>query len=377
MSKKIVIWGAVVIVILFILVLIPSKSKNDTIKIGLENFTTGPLAAFGDAIHKAAVLAVDDVNASGGVNGKKLELVEEDYAYDAKQVIPAHDALLSRGAQYILFEGSTAAGQFVGLSKQKNEFFLASYAVSPVYKDGNPLTCRISLTADSYGPTVADYLINRFKTPHIAILVSNNEYGKSVQTAVTKAIEAAGGKVVISETYEQPNGDFRTQLTKIKAAQGLDAFFILNAGNTADGMMKQIKELGITTPLFSEGPTLTNPAVKDFSIFNGVIYSDYPYAQALSDADTPQVKAFKNEFNTRFGTLPTAISAQEYDAIHVLAKAIGESPDKSGAGISNYFIHTLKTYNGIGGQFTFNDDCEVSRSIVMKIMKDGVPQLLK
>ncbi|MDD5068172.1 MAG: ABC transporter substrate-binding protein [Candidatus Pacebacteria bacterium] len=377
MNKKILIVGAVIIVILLIIILIPKKSDGNTIKIGHIDFVTGPLASIGEAAKKGAELAVEDINAAGGIKGKKVEYLVEDYAYDGKKVIPSYEALMNKGIQYLIVEGSTAAAILNPIAKEKKQFMLVPSAFTPVWKDGNPLTCRIALTADSYGAATADYLLKHFNKPKIAILVSNNEYGKGMMDVLSKGVEAGGGKVVITDTYEQAGGDFRTQLTKIKGVESqLDAVFTLNSGASVEPLFKEIKELKITKPIISDTSTVSNSNLKDRSLVEGVVYSDYPLSPMRSDDDTPKAHDMKERYFQKFGEEPGTFSVQSYDAMMILARAIEDSDDTLSQGISDFLIHKIGTYEGVNGKFTFNNDCEVDRPVVMRVVKDGKPVLL-
>lgn len=200
----------------------------------------------------------------------------------------------------------------------------------------------------------------------------DNEYGRGLTESFTKAYVAAGGVVVATEFFNGTSGvtDFRTSITKVKAIQSqVDAIVVINAFNTVEAMLKQMKDLGITKQLISDYSMMTNPALKDMTLVEGVKFINYEYDKTDVATDSAETKAFKAAYRAKYNSDPIYLAAGHYDVTILLAKtiaAVGEDPQK----IADY-ISGLKNYQGITGVYSFDSDCEVSRGTVSQVIKEG------
>jgi branched-chain amino acid transport system substrate-binding protein len=206
----------------------------------------------------------------------------------------------------------------------------------------------------------------------------DNEFGRGLSDEFTKAYTAQGGTIVVSEFYSAAAGtnDFRTNILKLKSNQSkYDALVVSNVLTNAEGMFKQMKELGLNKPIVSDNPTLENPSIKDRSLLEGAEFVDYEYVRTVQPNDSAKVKAFKEAYRAKYGIDPQYFSAGTYDSTLLLAEAVakvGEDPQK----VANY-ISSLKDYPGVTGTYTFDSDCEVSRNLAYRTVKKGVTVELK
>ncbi|MDB5259255.1 MAG: braC [Candidatus Taylorbacteria bacterium] len=370
-SKKNLIVGIVIIVaIVLVIAASAGNSKKDTIKIGGAYILSGPQALIGDLQKNASQIALDEINANGGINGQKVELVLEDSAYDPKKSVDAYNALKLRGVKYILADGSPVVGAIRETAVKDGNLIFAVGATTPGYFDGSPLSCRIALTAKSFGPGYTE-LLGKKAYKSVVMLLPDNEYGKGIAAEFTKAFEPTGGKIAAIEFYNATgNGDFRTNITKLKAQQAnADAMILVNVANTVEPMLKQVKELGWKKPLVSDYYLAQNPALKDLSLAEGMDFVDYDYSRDALATDSDVTKAFKKTYETKFGSKPVYLAAGYYDSLKIVAEAIskvGNDPKKVGD-----YISSLKGYQGITGSLTFNSDCEVNRALVFRTVKGG------
>jgi branched-chain amino acid transport system substrate-binding protein len=359
------------IIIILIIVLSRNKSEGDTIKIGGAFIQTGPVALIGEFQINAAKLAVEDINAAGGVNGKKVELFIEDSTYDPKQALSAYQALKLKGLNYIIADGSPVVGAIHKTAITDGKLMMVPGATLPSYFDDNSMSCRIALTAKSFGPAYTE-LLGKKGYKKVATFLPDNEYGRGLAAEFDKAFIAAGGQIVLAEFYNAAAGvgDYRTSIAKIKAVQkDIDAIVVVQVANTVEPMFKQIKELGITKPMVSDYYTVKNPAMKDLSLVNGVSLVDYEYVSEASAADTEATAKFKAAYKAKYGKDPIYLAAGHYDAVKLIAEAVGKVGDNPKK-VADY-ISTLKNYPAVTGAITFNSDCEVSRQAVFRSVKDG------
>jgi branched-chain amino acid transport system substrate-binding protein len=374
MNKKIT-WGIVVVVVVILIAVGISKNSpkgsTEPIKIGGAFMLTGPTAHLGELQKNAVTLAVEKINNDGGINGRRLEIVIEDSAYDPKTAISAYQSLKTKGIRNFIIDGSSVVAATRRLVVDDGNFTISAIATAPSYFDGSNHTCRIALTAKTLGPAVSDLsLKNGYK--NIAVFMPDNEYGRGFADEFARSHKDKGGTVVLQEFYDaSPSAnDFRTSITKIKAVQAnIDAIVISQIQNNIEPMLKQMKLLSLSKPLVSEFPTMTNPVLKDMSLVEGAEYVEAEYTKEISPTDLPEGKSFKENYRARYGTDPILFAASHYDVVMILAKAIGEvgeNPQK----IADY-VSSLRNYQGITGKLSFNSDCEVERNITYKKIVGG------
>lgn len=370
--KKYIIPVVVIALIVFVAVSV-SKSKNqtNTIKIGGAFIMTGPQALIGELQKNAATLAVDEINSTGGINGKKVELIIEDTAYDSKQAVNAYQALKFKDVRYVVTDGSPVVAAIRKLVVDDGNFIIAPGATTPVYFDDNNLSCRIALTARNFGPAFSE-LLGKKNYKKVATLLPDNEYGRGLANEFSKAFEATGGKIIISEFYNTaPSaGDYRTNLTKIKGYKSqIDAVVLVQVSNTIEPMLRQVKEIALGKSIVSDYYTVKNPSLKDLSLANGIDFVDYEYLSTPATNDSSGTAKFKAEYKTKYGSDPVFLVAGHYDAVKLTLEAIGKVGDNPQK-VADY-VSGLKDYEAVTGNLTFNSDCEVDRQTVFRKVKDG------
>jgi branched-chain amino acid transport system substrate-binding protein len=349
MKKLIIILILAVIVILLIALSGTSKTSSPTskepVKIGAALMLTGPAALLGELQKNAINLAVEKINADGGINGRPVEVTMEDAVYDPKQAVNAYQALKQRGLKNFIIDGSPIIAATHQLVVDDGNFSIAAVATAPSYSDGSNRTCRIAITAQILGPAMSAMVV-KSNYKKVAMLMPDNEYGRGLTEAFTKAYAAAGGTVVASEFFTGTSGvtDFRTSITKVKSIQSeVDAIIVINAFNTVESMLKQMKDLGITKQLVSDYSMMTNPALKDMSLVEGVKFINYEYDKLDVPSDSAETKAFKAAYRAKYNSDPIYLAAGHYDVTILLAKAIGavgEDPQKM-APCTHYICFTV------------------------------------
>lgn len=377
MQKK-TIWGIIILVLVAIILIATKRSDKQStptkepVKVGAALMLTGPASLLGELQQKVLPIAVEDVNKNGGINGRPLELVIEDAAYDPKTAVNAYNALKLKGLHLFIIDGSSPVASTRPLVVADGNFTIAGVATAPSYYDGNNRSCRIAPTARLFGPADADLALKRgYKK--VAILATDNEYGRGLAEEFTKALTSKGGTVVTSEFFNAAPGntDFKTNITKIKSVEkSVDAILFTHALTSLPALLKQMAEQGLKKPLLSDYPTIDNPALKgDLSVLNGTEYAGIDFTNSDNASDTPKTKAFKDAYKAKWGSYPIFLQGAHYDVVMILAEAIsrvGEDPQKVADYISN-----MKGYQGVTGTFTFNSDCEVDRQPVFNKIDAG------
>lgn len=342
-------------------------ASTEPIKIGGAYILSGAVAHYGEIQMHASQLAIDEINAAGGINGRKLELITEDTAYDPKRALDAYQALKLKGVKFFIMDGSPVVATLGKKVLEDGNFAIAQGATVPSYKDGSNLTCRIALTADQFAPSIANLVFNKLGFKKIAILTMDNEYGRSMEGEFKKSFAEKGGSVVITEVFQTSEGDLRTQITKIKGKQAeIDALFLINAANTVEVTFRQLSELGWSKPIVSDVWTARNPQMKNIELVEGVIFADYQYNPDDESQDSKKAREFKEKYRAKFPEAPAYLAAAVYDSIYILAGAFKEVGDSDPKAVADY-VSSIKDFPGVTGVFSFDKkDCEVSREVFFR-----------
>ena len=372
MSKKIVLW---IILALGIVVGVwyvqrdnGPISNDGPVKIGIITPMTGSGAGvYHEPLKKGIDIALAEINK----DGPKVEVVYEDDQLDSKLSLSAYNNLKLKGIKYYILNGSPSAS-VVGPEIVKEGYFsMVPSALLTSYRDSSPLTCRIALTADNYGPAFTDLLMKDMGKKNVATLISNTEGGMAIFKVFKEKFEAAGGKVVQEETFGKDDTDFRTQITKIKANKLAEAVVIINWSTTIETMLKQMKEQGLDLPIISDSPTIKNSALKNMTLANGVTFLDYSFA-----ADDAQASDMSKNFVAQYasannGDTPSIQAAQGYDVMKLISYALANAKDQSPSTVASYFVAKIKNYPSAGGNFSFDKSCEALRDITVRKVADG------
>jgi len=368
MNKKAL--GIIIVVVVVILLIWAGMKKEPEatgpVRIGGAYILSGPASAVGELQKNATAMAVKEINDAGGINGRTLEVVQQDAQYDSKNALNAYQALKQQGITLFIADGSPVVAPIQPAVLADGGFMMVPAATLPSYFDGSDRTCRIGLTAKNFGPGLVDAMMAHGYTK-AAIFLPDNEAGRGLYTELEKALIAKGGKVTIAEFYSASgNGDYRTNISKIKEkAKDVDVIMLQQVLNTIEPMFKQFRDLGVNKPIITDYYTINNPAFKNLSLANGIEFVDYDYAKTDVAGDTKAANEFKTKYRAQYNADPSFFAASTYDAIYLIAdavKAVGDDPAKVGA-----YVSKLQNYRGVTGTMSFNSDCEVDR--VMKVNK--------
>lgn len=377
-NKKI--WFVVIIIVATIVVLIvrPTTNKED-VRVGNILFLSGTMSALGEQELDGMTMAQEYINSTGGIHGRKLSIITQDFAGDSKKAIPAYNFLRQQGIRFFFFDGSAGAVPLVPLVRQNGDMSIVPTAVHPAYFDGEAKTCRVALTVKSLTQGTGEYLFGKFEKPRVAFFVSANEYGGIMRKEIGDFIEKTGGNIVMTETFDPLAGfDFRTQVTKLKAKQNeIDALIIINGTNSIEPMLRELKTLGFTKQIIGDTYTIMNASLKDKSLAEGAIFVDYAFTPEPNPSDPEHLIKFKKEFFKKYNMYPVAAAINGYDGVMILATAMKGAKDITPESVSDYIVNTMKTYEGVGGTLKFNSDCEVERAMVTRVIKDGKAVILE
>ena len=341
----------------------------DTIKIGEFASLTGKQASFGQTNHRGAVFAVEEINAAGGVLGRKLELVTEDTRSLPGEAATVVKKLLGRDKVVAVIgeTGSSAALEAAPLCQTARVPMISATATNPRVTEAGSYIFRACFIDPFQGTVLAKFAGRTLRARRVALLVSaGNAYSVGLAKYFKADFTAAGGEISAEQKYSEGDKDFRAQLTAIKAAKP-DALFA--TGDYAESALicVQARQLGLTVPIFG-GDTWDSPAL--VAIGGKAVEGGFFSAHFSPDAQDPAVRGFVQRFRQRWGEAPDTGTSLGYDAVMVLADALRRAGSTEGGKLRDALAAT-KDFAGVTGRITIDAQRNASKSAVIFTVKDG------
>ena len=363
-----------------------SSSKKDADKyyIGGIGPTTGATAIYGTAVKNGAQIAVDEINAAGGINGKQIEYRFEDDQNDAEKAVNAYNTLKDWGMQMLVGTTTTAPCIAVaGKTASDNVFQITPSASSPdVLSSGNGNVFQVCFTDPNQGVASAQYIAeNKLATKVAIIYNSSDTYSSGIyQTFATEA-KAKGLDVVAAEAFTADNKtDFSVQIQKAKAA-GAELVFLPIYYQEASLILAQANKVGFTPKWFGcDGMD----GILDLDGFDASLAEDLMFLTPFTaNATDEATQKFVADYKEAFGDTPIQFAADAYDCVYVIKAAAEKedvTPDKSVSDICDALKKGMTeiTYDGLTGKsITWSEDGEPTKEPTVVVVKSGEYQLLQ
>lgn len=371
MFRKIAKTGIVVTMGLFIFICISlscAKKEESIIKIGAVLPLTGDIAEYGIRCKKGIDVAVEEINSAGGIKGKKIQIIYEDSKGIPKEGVSALQKLISIDkVQAVIGAVASSVSLAMVPVADKNKVVLFSPASSSPKLTGISRYFFRNWPSDVFeASTMAEYVFVKMGLRKIAILYVNNDYGLGLKNEFEKKFEEMGGEIVLVESYEQNDSDFRTQLTKIKS-RNPDAIYLAGYHKEMAFATKQIRELGLKAQILADADYAVAELLKIAGgSAEGAIFATPEYDP---NSENQPVKEFAEKFRRTYGNDPSIFEANGYDALKIITKAISEGA-KNGEEIAQK-ISNLKDYPGASGLTSYDKNGEVIKPATIKTVRNG------
>jgi branched-chain amino acid transport system substrate-binding protein len=309
-----------------VLLSVAASASAQTLKIGAPQPMTGADAPFGDKFKKAYTMAVEEINAAGGVNGKKLEVVIEDHQAKNALAATVTEKLITQ-AGVLVITGGRASGQAVEIAsvcqRLKTPYLVDHPSADIITSKGFEWVFRNNPTGSIYPQA-----FNRFITEvegampkSAAVIYDNTVFGKTIANSAMQFLKSKGVPIVADEAYPLNTLDFKPLMTKVKATN--PDYFLMVAVATTDAILltRHAKEIGIRPRAFVgfgggfgviDFPKQLGPLAQN--VFSSAAWSGNP--------NDPEVKAFYEKFNKRFGFYPKEHEVEGYASIYIIADAL-------------------------------------------------------
>ena len=359
-------------------------AKGDgSIKIGGSGPLTGPAAVYGNAVKNAAEMAVEEVNAKGGV---QFSLQFEDDKHDAEEAATAYGTLKDGGMQISLATVTSAPGAAVSPLYQEDQTFAitpSGSSPSVIYADGEGQTgaygniFQMCFSDPNQGSGSASYIAAHPDLgSKIAVIYKNDDpYSKGIFDTFKAQAAADGLEIVYEGTFKGEESDFSVQVGDAQAA-GADLLFLPIYYTPASQILTQANKVGYAPVFFGvDGMDgILDLEGFDTSLAEGV----YLLTPFVANADDEQTKTFVENYKAKYnGEVPNQFAADAYDCIYALAQACeaaGITSDMSNADICAKMVEqfTSMTFNGLtGSDMTWNENGEVTKAPKAMIIQNG------
>jgi branched-chain amino acid transport system substrate-binding protein len=346
-----------------------SAFSQDTIKIGEFGSLTGDNASFGTSQNNGVQMALEEINASGGVLGKKIDLTVEDNETKQGETTTIVRKLISQD-HVVAIIGEVASSKSLEAAPicQASKIpQIATAATNPRVTQTGDYIFRVCFTDDFQAVVIARFVLEKLKLNKIAFMTDvKQDYSVGLTNIAKDYLIKNGATIVKEQSYSSGDKDFRAQLTDLKAAAP-EVIIITGYYPEAALIAKQARQFGIRATLVGgdgwDGSSLIPVGGK---AIEGAYFSNH-----FSVEDTsPIVQTFVQKYKQKYNVVPDAFAALGYDAMKLLADAINRAgspdPEKIRAAIQD-----TENFPGVSGKITIGKDRNAQKSAVIITIKDG------
>jgi branched-chain amino acid transport system substrate-binding protein len=321
--------------------MISGVSAADTVKVGIVLPLTGPQAKFGEIEKKSFDMALEEINAAGGINGKKLELVMEDDTGRPEVGRSVVEKLITKDKVVMLGGGYSSSVTFAvaGVCQQnKMPFLVNTGAADKITTSGWDYIFRLNPPVSHYADAITTLLAEKVKPKTVAILYENSLFGTKGAQSFEETCEKAGYKVLLKEGYEHGGIDFKPVLIQIKQLNP-DIVYMVSYIMDASLLMKQAKELKLTPKMFIGGAAgFTLP---EFAKNSGVASENVISATLWHEVlPFPGAMDYYNKFVAKFNKPTEYHGAEAYAACYVIADVLKRAKSFEAADIKQALSET-------------------------------------
>jgi branched-chain amino acid transport system substrate-binding protein len=341
-----------------------------TIKVGEFASLTGKDATFGISSHEGTLMAIEEINAAGGVLGKKLELLTEDTQCKAGEPATVVNKLIARdGVIAVLGEVASSRSLEAAPICQANKIPMVSpSSTNPKVTETGDYIFRVCFIDPFQGTVMANFATRTLKAKRVAVFTDvKSDYSKGLAKYFKEKFTANGGTIVAELDYNGGDKDFKAQLTAIKA-ENPDGVFVPGYYTEAALICIQARQLGLTVPLFGGDGWESD---KLFEIGGQAVEGNYFSSHYSPEVGSDVSKRFVANYRKRWnGKTPDAMAACGYDSALVLADAIKRAGTTDGPKLRDALAAT-RNFQAVTGTITIDSNRDASKSAVILQISGG------
>ncbi len=352
------------------------SASADTFKIGGIGPTTGDAAAYGTAVQNGIQLAVDEINADGGINGYQIEYQFEDDQNDAEKSVNAYNTLKDWGMQMLVGTVTSAPCTAVVKETEKDNMFQLSPSATAVESIAADNAFRICFSDPNQGKASADYISDNGLAEKVAVIYNSSDvYSTGIYQKFAEEAQTKGLEIVAAEAFTADSkNNFEVQLKKAQDA-GADLVFLPIYYQEASLILTQADQMGYAPKFFGCDGLDGILAVENFdtSLAEGVMLLT-PFT---ADAEDEMTQTFVKDYEEAFDITPIQFGADAYDCMYAIKAAAEEAeltPDMSVSDMCEAMKTAMTeiTIDGLTGSgITWTSDGEPSKEAKAVIIEDG------
>ncbi|MYA60037.1 MAG: ABC transporter substrate-binding protein [Chloroflexi bacterium] len=333
------------------------EEEKGPFRIGVMESVTGAGETYGTVAVQAKQLAVDEINAAGGINGRMLELVVEDSKCNAQDAITAYNKLTDVDEVKIIL-GTSCSGAMLGaapLAEKEGVVLFSGLATNPDIAEAGDYIFRTSLSDATVGVDTGNVLWAD-GIRNLATINESTDYAEGVRRTTTAQFEKLGGQIVAAESYPTDTTDFRTQLSKLLNANP-DAVHVASQAEASGGtILKQLRELGYDGPIYADVVPIGTTALEIAGEAATGVKAITPDLDPANAKAQEVLAAFKKKYE--YVTLPWFLGSA-YDNVYITAECLKNTGDDQDADGFRDCLYDITWSGTIGVDYSFDEKGEV------------------
>src|SRR5437764_778234 len=342
-------------------------------RIGIPAPLSGGSAEYGGFMKQGALLAADEINGSGGISGKKLEIVFEDSQGDPAEATKAAEKLIERDQVNVVtcaFNSSATLAVADVAKREHVPMVVGLSTADAITTSGNPYVFRVCAANSKLASLLGDYIARDEKPATVAYVHAKTDFGINLANVVRQRLEQAGSKTIANEGINQHEADFLSLITKLKPLKP-DMVFLAMIADSALPFLRQAKQAGFHTR-WANAVSLSNPKfLQDAGDladgFIGITHFEASVAQGAT-------QSFVEKFKAKYGQEPTHYAAVYYDTVQLIADSM-----RRGGFEREGILEALKTADvkGVTGRIHFGSGNQADIGTVIFKWEGGKKVLLQ
>lgn len=350
-----------------VLACLSGHAQAQNIRIGFQAPLTGPAASDGKTALQGAQLAVEQINASGGIKGRQLELVVLDDQTQPAQAVPIANKFIGDGIKAVIsgsYSGPTRAA--AGVFQEAKIPYISAYAIHPdIVRAGN-YVFRTSFMGEVQGRAAAKLIADIMKKKRVTMVNVNNDFGQALSAGMKDAAPKLGLQLVSEYNFGMGDRQFGSIVASVKKD---DPEVVYVSGYFFNGgpLVAQLRAGGVTAPIVgTEGFDTVNFVQIAKEAAEGVILT----TSLDRDTTDPVMRKFIDDYKKRFNVGAEMVAASTHTAVNVLADAIRKAGIDDPAKLRDAIAATKNMPSAVG-TITFNNSREVYKAAQIQVIKGG------
>jgi len=343
------------------------QAQAQNIRIGFQAPLTGPAASDGKTALQGAQLAVEQINAAGGIKGRPLELVALDDQTQPAQAVPIANKFIGDGIKAVIsgsYSGPTRAA--AGVFQQAKIPYISAYAIHPdIVRAGN-YVFRTSFMGEVQGRAAAKLIGESLKHRKVTVISVNNDFGQALSTGFKSVAKQFGINIASEYNFAMGDRQFGGIVASVKR-DAPEALYIPGYFFNGGPLVAQLRAAGVTAPIVgTEGFDTSSFIDIAKKAAEGVLVT----TSLDRDSKLAPMRRFKDDYEARFKVGADMVSASTHTAVNVLVNAMAKAGFDDGAKIRAAIAET-RDLEVATGKITFNRSGEVYKAAQIQVIRDG------